>query len=461
MVENHRTQTERVGPERDALAHLTPLVSVVVVNYNGERHLRMLLPSLLAQTYPRLEIVVVDNASTDSSIDLLTGMGAEVRVLRAPRNLGFAGGNNLGVSAARGEYIALINNDAVADRDWLRQLVLEIESDPTIAAVGSKITFLRPYLRLILRAVFCPVDCGLSADTRELGLYLDEASRIEGCAYHKPIFRGGFGGRERAASRLARWTAGQAELLLPFEPGEGDKTLLLMAAGGPASAGQTFTVELAGRTVGEGVLAEGFAEYRFTLPDAEVARHGRYVINNAASLLDDSGATGDRGIFALDEGQYDRAEDVSALCGASMLLRKRAFESVGGFDSVFFMYFEDVDLSWRLRRQGLRLRYQPSSVVRHTHAGTSTEGSPLFVFFTARNRLLMLLKNAPWSSVRSAFWEELRHTTNLFLTWLRASKSGGGRAAAFESFWLRARVLASALVHSPGALFRRLGPEFR
>jgi GT2 family glycosyltransferase len=121
------------------------------------------------------------------------------------------------------------------------------------------------------------------------------------------------------------------------------------------------------------------------------------------------------------------------------------------------MYFEDVDLSWRLRRKGLRLRYQPSSVIRHTHAGTSTEGSPLFVFFTARNRLLMLLKNAPWSNLRSAFWEESRHTTNLFLAWLRAPKSGGARAAAFESFWLRARVLASALVHAPGALLRRLG----
>ncbi len=454
IATEHGQELRAIAKERDVLARVAPLVSVIVVNLDGERYLRKLLPSLLAQTYPRLEVIVVDNASTDGSIPFLASLGAGVRVVRAHKNLGFAGGNNLGLSSSQGQYIALINNDAVVDRDWLRELVMEIESDPRIAAVGSKITFLQPYLRLTLRVpVFCPAKCGPSADTRELGLYLDESSQIEGCTYRKPLFMAGFGGREKTAGGFARWTGGQAELLLPFEPGGGNRTLLLLVTSGSPNAGRAFTVELGGRTLGEGVLGEGFAEYRFALPEAEVAALGRYVINNAASFLDNSGVTGDRGIFAPDEGQYDQAEDVTALCGGSMLLRRQAFEGVGGFDPVFFMYFEDVDLSWRLRRRGFRLRYQPASVVRHAHAGTSTEGSPLFVFFTARNRLLMLLKNAPWASVRSACWGELRYTANLFLAWVRAPRSG--KAAAFDALWLRTRALASALVHSPGALAQR------
>jgi GT2 family glycosyltransferase len=435
-----------------------PLVSVVVVNYNGERYLRTLLPSLLAQTYPRMEIVVVDNASIDSSLELLAGFGKSVRVVRSPRNLGFAGGNNLGVASSRGRHVALINSDTVVDPDWLRQLVVEIESDPAIAAVGSKITFFKPYIRLTLRVPgFRPVDHGLSADTRELGLCLDEASGIEGCAYRKPLFGSGFGMRETGSGRAARWSGDHAELLLPFEPEGGDKTLVLIAAGGRPNAGRSFAAELDGRTVGTRVLTEDFAEHRFVLSGEEVARHGRYVINNAASFLDERGLAGDRGIYSLDEGQYDRLEDVSALCGCSMLLRRSAFDQVGGFDSSFFMYFEDVDLSWRLRRRGFRLRYQPASIVRHIHAGTSTEGSPLFVFYTGRNRLLMLIKNAPRSSIALAWQEELRHTMSLLRGCVQALRSGGARAAAFGSLRLRMRLVMSALLHSPAALAKRWG----
>jgi GT2 family glycosyltransferase len=429
---------------------------VVVVNYNGEGYLRTLLPSLFSQTYPRVEIVVVDNASTDSSVEFLAGMSPKVRLVRSPRNLGFAGGNNLGVAAAHGTYVALINSDTVVEPDWLRQLVLEVESDPTIAAVGSKITFFKPYLGLTLRVpVFRPVDHGLSDDERELGLSLDEASRIEGCTYRKPVFLNGFSVRESLGGRVARWSEGRAELLLPFEPGKADKALVLIAAGRRPNAGRAFVVELAGRTIGSAVLTEDFAEHRFVLPGEDVARHRRYMINNAASFLDERGVAGDRGIYALDEGQYDGAEDVSALCGCSMLLRRSAFERVGGFDPAFFMYFEDVDLSWRLRRKGFRLRYQPASVVRHIHAGTSTQGSPLFVFCTARNRLLMLLKNAPWTCVAAAWREELLHTAKLLRAWLRAAGYGPDRGTAFESLRLRVRVLLSALLHSPAALARR------
>ena len=83
----------------------------------------------------------------------------------------------------------------------------------------------------------------------------------------------------------------------------------------------------------------------------------------------------------------------SAFCGSSVCFRTEALRQAGVFDDDFFLY-EDTDLSWRLRSLGWRIRYQPAAVARHIHSASSVEWSPLFVFHTDRNRLLMLTKNA-------------------------------------------------------------------
>lgn len=116
-----------------------PLVSVIIVNWNGAAYLPACLDSILAQSYANLEIIVVDNASTDASASLLRGYGSRLRVIENPVNLGFAGGNNVGIRAAKGAYIALINNDAVADRRWVEALARAAEADPGIGMCASKI----------------------------------------------------------------------------------------------------------------------------------------------------------------------------------------------------------------------------------------------------------------------------------------------------------------------------------
>jgi len=431
-----------------------PLVSVVVVNYNGEAYLRALLPTLFAQTHPRVEIVVVDNASTDGSLGFLSELEGRVRVIRSRRNLGFAGGNNLGVRSSDGVYVALLNSDTVVEPDWLQQLVVAIESDSRVAAVGSKITFLRPFLRFTLQCVAPAGAAGRVEPDAQCELRIDETTRIEGCGYHKPLFGGGFGPRRNEGGRVVRYLSGRSELSLPFD-GEGDRVLRVVAATAGACPEARLRVELGGHAVGEARLGGGFTELSFSLPGEDVSRYGRYVINNAGSFLDARGVAGDRGIFEPDEGQYDSVEDVQALCGCAMLVRRSAFEAVGGFDPAFFMYFEDVDLCWRLRRRGHRLLYQPGAVVRHVHAGTSTEGSPLFVLCTGRNRLLMLTKNAPWSAVAAMWWWELRYTAGLLKASLRASAGDPGRASAREGLRLRLRILAGALRRAPGALLAR------
>ncbi len=117
------------------------LVSVVIVNWNGLRYLRECLNSLLAQTYSNLEIIVVDNASSDWSPDLIRKYYPAVRIVESGRNLGFAGGTNLGIKHAKGELIALFNQDAVADRCWLERLVNAIGSSDDISAVAGKIFY--------------------------------------------------------------------------------------------------------------------------------------------------------------------------------------------------------------------------------------------------------------------------------------------------------------------------------
>jgi GT2 family glycosyltransferase len=117
-----------------------PLVSVIVVNWNGRECVGECLQSLSQQSFVDFEVILVDNGSTDGSIEYLqshfTGF---VRVLRNEKNLGFARGNNQGIKIARGKYIVLLNNDAKADRHWAEELVRAAEEDRQAGMLASKI----------------------------------------------------------------------------------------------------------------------------------------------------------------------------------------------------------------------------------------------------------------------------------------------------------------------------------
>lgn len=120
---------------------MVPETTVVIVNYNGRKHLDDCLGSLLQMDYPleRLEILVVDNGSSDGSADYIACRFPRVHLLRLPHNVGFARGNNLGVQSAQGEYVAFLNNDMRVDRCWLTELLHTIQTEDNVACVGSKI----------------------------------------------------------------------------------------------------------------------------------------------------------------------------------------------------------------------------------------------------------------------------------------------------------------------------------
>ncbi|MEW6327417.1 MAG: glycosyltransferase family 2 protein [Thermodesulfobacteriota bacterium] len=114
-----------------------PLVSVVMVTINNLNLLRNCLDSLYAQDYKALELIVVDNGSEEDIQGMLAKEFPEVCLTRLTKNYGFAGGNNRGIEIARGKYVALINNDAVAAPQWISSLVAVAESDSRIGAVAS------------------------------------------------------------------------------------------------------------------------------------------------------------------------------------------------------------------------------------------------------------------------------------------------------------------------------------
>lgn len=115
-----------------------PLVSVIIPNWNGAMLLPGCLDSLRAQTYPRIEVIVVDNASSDNSVALIREGYPEVKLITLPENRGLTGGVNVGIRAAAGEIIALLNNDAEAHPAWVASLVQALEEHPEAGSVASK-----------------------------------------------------------------------------------------------------------------------------------------------------------------------------------------------------------------------------------------------------------------------------------------------------------------------------------
>lgn len=113
------------------------IVTFVVVNWNGKHLLEQSIPSIMEQTYPSFEVIVVDNGSIDGSLEYLRGF-PEVQVIELPENRGYGGPNNLAFEKARGEWIATVNNDMVLDPDWLRYLVGAIEGDPACFSVQGR-----------------------------------------------------------------------------------------------------------------------------------------------------------------------------------------------------------------------------------------------------------------------------------------------------------------------------------
>jgi GT2 family glycosyltransferase len=366
-----------------------PAATVVICNWNGERLLRACLDALARQqTSAPFLTWVVDNASTDQSVALLEREYPAVRVLRNTQNLGFAGGNNTALRQVTTPYAVLLNNDATPEPDWLEQLLAPFDEPGAerLAAVTSKVVFQPRFLQLTLETDgFRPG----AHDPRDLGLQLFRVSVEDEDVTERVLMEKLTWGPEGEGPARFRWTRPSGELLVPLPDGlpgpleltlrwagERDKTArVTWAGGGTATLPVTPTVE------------DVTIEVPATAPVVDV-------VNNAGSIVLSAGYGADRGYQDIDVGQYDEAQEVFALCGCAVAFRTEAGRDVDWFDDDFFLYYEDTDLSWRLRAAGWTIRYEPKAVVRHIHSATAVEWSPRFVFHTERNRMLMLAKDA-------------------------------------------------------------------
>lgn len=229
------------------------MISVLVVNRDGERWLERCLGSLAARPPSDVEVVLVDNCSSDGSVALVRRQFPHVRLLENRRNLGFGAATNQAASHARGDALLLLNNDAWLQPGCLERLRARLERDPQLGLVAPRL---------------------VGPDGRPRFVWSPERSLLG-----------------EAVQRLRN----------PFE-----------------------------------------------------------------------GA-------ALNHGAVDRM--LRAICGpgwytaACVLIRRRAFDDVGGFDPNFFLYFEDTDLCVRLRDRGWRLDWEPEAVAVHVGGGGKLGGA--------------------------------------------------------------------------------------
>lgn len=315
---------------------MTARVRAVVVTWQGAHLLPRCLDSLLAQDLAdgELEVVVVDNASTDGTAELLAERYPGVRTLRLDSNVGFAGGMAAATADLLGpdadehpEFVALLNNDA-----WFEP-----------------------------HAVRAMVEAA-------------DAAR-------------------RAGERVGAVTA----------------TVLL----------------------------------------AEPDDRGRVLVNSTGNVLTRWGAAADRD-FGVPLDDVRPGRDVFGFNGGAALLRTQALRDAGGFDAGLFLYYEDTDLSFRMRERGWTVVHEPAAVAHHRHmASTDGGSSPLFRYYNTRNSLVVLTRHAPWTLVLRSVVRQVagavRHTV------LRTEDR-----ALVGARWRALRDFARA---APGAVLSRRRPS--
>jgi len=272
------------------------MISVIIPNWNGTTLLPGCLDSLRSQTHPDYEVILVDNASTDDSVEMIRREYPEVRVLELDRNLGLTGGVNAGIAIARGETIALLNNDAEAAPAWLTELEAALARHPEAGSVASK-------------------------------------------------------------------------MLLYDQP----KT-----------------------------------------------------INSAGDFYRTDGIPGNRGVWQQDDGEFDQEGLVFGGCGGAVAYRRTMLEQIGLFDEDFFMYCEDVDLSWRAQLAGWGCVYAPLAVVHHRLSATG--GGVLASYYNGRNCIYVVVKNYPSSLLRKHWLSIIRAQLKIAGDALRAFRGNSARA---------------------------------
>ncbi len=239
-------------------------VSVISVNYNGFQVTCEMIESLISTGFTG-EIIIVDNGSRQNEATLLAQKYPDVVTVRSDENLGFAGGNNLGIRRAKGKYLLLLNNDTTVTNDFLKPMIERLESSPQIGVV-------------------CP------------------------------------------------------KILFEYAPD---------------------TIQFAGYT----------ALHPITLRNHMV------------------------GFNQKDNGQFDQSAPYPYAMGAAMLVKREVIEKAGEMPECYFLYYEELDWSQRIREAGYTIWYESRSRIFHKESVATGKMSPLKQYYLTRNRLYYIKRN--------------------------------------------------------------------
>lgn len=371
-------------------------VRIVIVNWRTplltERAARSLWPQLRAGD----ELVVVDNASAsadphDNSLAHLRQLGAQLGsagparfgLVQSRRNGGFGYGVNLGARNLRQDALVLLNSDAYALEGFVDALTAPLGHDLVEATTA----------RLLLEGRWRLVGDGA------------EPASPQSSSPQPP---GAVG--PNAPSR--------AESADPQSPG--------------AVEAQTEPTTGAAHSTGSAQLRGLDGGIWVSDPS------GVELINSTGNVVDACGNGYDRSWLAPAKQEHDSPE-VFGICGGACAISARAWHQLNGMRQDLFMYYEDTDFSYRLRRAGYRVQYVRQAQARHAHAASSDSASEAFTTWNTRNRLRVATRYAP-ASVAA-----------------RALVNTGGRMLLGPQRQARAQGLVQALAHAPQDLYARIG----
>ncbi len=378
-----------------------PAVSIITVNYNGVRFLAGLFDSLSRLDYPaeKIEIIMVDNNSSDDSCEFVSRKYPNVKIIRSDKNKGYAGGNNAGFRIARGEYIALINNDCTVEKQWLSGLVktlLQQGATLKAGAAGSKVLFFYSYLLLEFNTGGMPllVNDFIINNGEKCG-------KLGVCGPQENLCRSiRFISKCSPASRssdgsVTSWTLNDGAVIAVPIADENNDIALTMEISNSADIAGELAVSL-GEKERKARIFSGQAQPEVSKIRLEIQK--KYfdykvdLVNSCGIEINRSFYARDRGADAVDAGQYNTADEIFAPSGSSLLISRRMLDETGFFESSFFTYYEDVDLFWRARLKGWKVFFCPESVARHHHCGTGVEWSPLFTYHVLKNRMITIFR---------------------------------------------------------------------
>lgn len=389
-----------------------PSISIITVNYNGLRFLKNLFNSISNLNYPedKIQVIMVDNGSTDGSVEFVRSNFPEVEVLVLNKNSGYAGGNNEGFKRASGQYVALINNDCTVDQDWLTAMVNTMNpssSESMVGAVCSKVVFFYKYLVLDFfignEEKVCPGDNNDIYSARLSGFNINYWHDKEKDLLEKSLkFLEGFHlqSSDGKNGKFAYKLKTKATLAVPIPAGgnnAGGNNVTLSFDASSLNGANRLIITMSGKEICSAGLDETGKNIVLDLTK-DLFYLKKDIINSCGTEINKAFYSRDRGFNKIDEGQFDKVEEIFSPSGSSLLINRQLLDEVGFFNKNFFTYYEDIDLFWRARLKGWKVFFTPDSVARHYHCGTGKEWSYSFIYHVIRNRLLMIYR-CGWASI--------------------------------------------------------------